>query len=70
MIYPIAFPAEWERPCNHIFLQQNIWLFTLSRLSKESDKLHISLGQVLSLSYEKIFIFQDFFDFNIMDKRW
>lgn len=48
-----ASPAEWDRPCNHILLQQNIWIFTLSRLNKELEKLCINLGQVLLLSYEK-----------------
>ena len=60
MIYPIASPAEWERPCNHIFLQQNIWIFTLSRLNKESEKLHINLGHVLSLSMKKHLFFRTF----------
>lgn len=50
------------------FLQQNIWVFILNRLNKESEQLHIYLGQVLPLGYEKNNSFQDFLDFDIVDK--
>lgn len=54
-IYHTASLAEWDRPCNHILLWQDIWIFTLSGLNKESEKFHINLDQVLSLIYEKNF---------------
>lgn len=43
-------------------------MFMYTRFNKESEKLHIYLGQVLPLSYKKTFSFQDFLHLNMVDK--